>query len=188
MERAPLKPSDRLNLVYGAGPGMAFASAYAGPAPFQVYICLEGRAFPERFFPIREFPTLEVKSRDLSHFEVTVPSAVELETPVALRVVARDDLENWSTGWSGWLDVESNTKGVRVPVPQKYEDTEGEGVTVDVSLSDVSDGPVRVSVRESETGLRGRSNPIAIGKPGPYWGDLHACIPDDKDSQSTLDF
>ena len=167
---------------------MAFASAYAGPAPFQVYICLEGRAFPERFFPIREFPTLEVKSRDLSHFEVTVPSAVEPETPVALRVVARDDLENWSTGWSGWLDVESNTKGVRVPVPQKYEDTEGEGVTVDVSLSDVSDGPVRVSVRESETGLCGRSNPIVIGKPGPYWGDLHACIPDDKDSQSTLDF
>ncbi len=188
VERAPLKPSDRLNVVYGAGPGMAFVSPYAGPASFQVFVCSEGRAFPERFFPIREFPTIDVKSRDPSHFEVTAPSTAEPETAVALRVVPRDDLGNRCTGWSGWLDVESNARGVRDPVPRKYDDPEGEGVTVDVGLSDVSDGPVRVSVRESETGLRGRSNPIMIGEPGPYWGDLHACVPEGKDSQSTLDF
>lgn len=186
VEKAPLEEGDCVTLTYGAGSGRAYSSSFSGLGIFQISICTD--IFPERFFPIGNSPGLEITAGDLYSLEVTAQSKENFESIVTLRIVGRDFLGNRCVGWSGWLKVESETKGVRIPASQRCEDLTGEGVVLEVSLSEKVKGSVRFRVRETETNIEGTSNPILVGGIIPYWGDLHACIPQGSDAHPELDF
>lgn len=188
VERAPVKNGESFQLLYGAGEGEAFASAFAGEAIFGVWICAEGRAEEARFLPLKQQPALQVQSGDLAQLEVIAPSGGQPGTPLEMRAIGRDLLGNRCMGWRGWFRVETSAQGIMVPASQRNEDLTGEGVTLDVGLSDRLSGVVRLRVRESDSGLVGVSNPVLVGGRAPFWGDLHACLPDEMASHPDLDF
>ncbi|HCR15877.1 MAG TPA: hypothetical protein DIU35_00195 [Candidatus Latescibacteria bacterium] len=188
VERAPLKPQDRVTLAYGSSAGKAYASSFSGLATFEVFVCTDGRAYPERFFPVSAFPSLEVTSGVPHSLEVSAPSKGEPGSPLALRAILRDRLGNRCVGWTGWFNIECDLPGVHIPASSRQEDHNGEGVLLPVSLGTDVQGVIRLRVTETETKLEGVSNPILVGDTTPLWGDLHACLPSDGDYQSTLDF
>lgn len=188
VERAPIKNNESFHLVYGAGEGLAFASSFSGMAQFDVWVCADGRAAPPRFLPLKNTPILPVISGALAQLEVIAPSGGKPGIPLVLRVVGRDVLGNRCVGWRGWFRAETDAQGVMIPASQRNEDATGEGVTLDVGFSDRLTGVVRLRVRESDSGGMGVSNPIIADEPAPFWGDLHACLPDDTSSHPDLDF
>ena len=183
IERAPLKPGESLRLVYEAR-----ASMFAGRAPFQVFVCADGHAHPRRFLPLREAPSILVSGGALHQMEVVAPSVGEAGESLNLRVVMRDAQGNRCAGWAGWFSVTSASEGVQLPVSRRQEDPTGEGVLLPVRLSEGVKGPVRLRVLESETGVEGESNPILVGEPRPFWGDLHACVAEGEPQSVVLDF
>ncbi len=188
VERAPLKPEETVTLIYGAGPGQVYASPFAGQASFRVSLCPDGRAYPERFFPIRTFPAFDVISEDPHCLEVIAPSQGEAGAPLDLRVMIRDRMGNRCSGWSGWFKVDADAEGVQAPVSQRQEDANGDGILLRVGLPEELKGPVRFRVQESETGLEGVSNPVFVGDTAPFWGDLHVCAPEGSGAHPALDF
>jgi hypothetical protein len=187
VERAPLKPGDRVSLVYGSPTGRTYASSFSGRATFEVFVCTDGRAYPDRFFPVRSFPAVEVANGSPHSLEVFAPCKGEPGAPLELRAVLRDRVGNRCTGWTGWFNIECDSPGVHIPASSRQEDEGGEGVLLPVSLGNNVSGVVRLKVTETETGLEGVSNPILIGETVPLWVDLHACLPDE-DYHSSLDF
>ncbi len=188
VERAQIKNNETFHLVYGAGDGQAFAPSFAGLASFPVWICVDGRALPDRFLPVKNAPVLPTVARDLGQLEVLAPSGGQAGMPLTMRVIGRDVLGNRCVGWRGWFRMESDVQGVLIPASQRNEDTTGEGALLDVGFSDRLTGVVRLRVRESDSGVVGRSNPILMGEPTPFWGDLHACLPEDVSAHPDLDF
>ena len=188
VERAPLKPGDRVSLTYGSPQGKAFASSFSGKSTFEVYICVDGRAYPERFFPLRVFPSLVVTSGTPESLEVSAPSKGEPGAPLALRAILRDRMGNRCSGWTGWFNILSDSPSVQIPASSRQEDSDGKGVLLPVSLGTDVSGVVRLNVTETETGLTAESNPVLVGESTPFWGDLHACLPEDENFQSSLDF
>jgi hypothetical protein len=122
--------------------------------------------------------------------EVTAPSGSEPGATVGLHVLARDQYGNRCAGWSGWLEV-LPASWVNVPAARRVEDPGGDGITLNVGLSgsDVPEsGVVSIQVRETDRDLLGTSNPIVVGRSAPFWGDLHACLPEGSSSHKELDF
>ena len=189
IERSPLKPGSALHVIYGAGEAGAYASPFSGSAVFGVYVCSDGRSFPERFFPVAAPPALPVQSGPPAELEVTAPSGAEPGTDLTLRALLRDAYGNRCEGWSGWFSIESETPGLTAPASQRQEDPTGSGVNLAVGLpEDLAEGVLRIKVKEAETGLEAVSNPVLVGQVAPFWGDIHACIPDPDMHQSVLDF
>ena len=139
VERTQMRSGESFQLVYGD----AFATAFAGSATFHTLVCVDGHAGSERFLPVKNPPVLRVQSGDLAQLEVVAPAGAQPGTPVELRVIGRDDLGNRCAGWRGWFRVEAEDEGVLIPASQRNEDTLGEGVTLDVGLSDRASGVVR---------------------------------------------
>ncbi len=183
-----LRAEESVSVTYGVGTGAAHASAFCGPARFRMYVCREGGTHRERFVPLAESPALMVSSGGLRRLEVIAPSSGEAGGDLSLCVVGRDALGNRCVGWSGWFSVESDTENLRVPAVQRHDDPNGEGVRLVVGLPDGLSGPVRLRVRESETGLVGTSNPVLVGQEAPFWGDPHAATAEEGRPHSTLDF
>ena len=188
VERAPLKPGDTLRLVYGAGDGLAHAGPVSGPATFRVYVCADGLSYPDRFFSVESQPEVVVIPGSAEHLEVSAPSGADPGSQLLLRAVLRDRYGNRCAGWSGWFSVEADAPGLNAPASQRQEDPTGEGVGLSVGLPEDISGVLRICVKESETGLEATSNPILISQSAPFWGDIHACIPDQRQHQSVLDF
>ena len=188
LERVPLKTGDRIRIVYGAGPGRAYASAFAGEAVFETHICTDAGADSERFLPVQSPPALNVRAGGVHRLEVTAPSRATAGSPLTALVMARDAFGNRCAGWSGWLKVDSEAKGVQVAPARKYEDPNGAGIEIQAGTSEGLEGPVYLRVREEDRGLQATGNPILTGEAAPFWGDLHACMPEAHRVQSTLDF
>ena len=188
VEHAPIRNAESFQLCYGAGPAQAFAPTFSGTVSFTIQIRKQSDSDETTFLPIRQQPTLTITAKALAQLEVLAPSAGHPGTPLELRVIGRDEINNRCIGWRGWFRVETDADGVLIPASQRNEDTTGEGVTLDVGLSDRSKGIIRLRVRESDSNATGVSNPIVIGEPAPFWGDLHACLPADTTARTELDF
>ncbi|MBT4140416.1 MAG: DUF3604 domain-containing protein [Candidatus Latescibacteria bacterium] len=188
IERAPIRNGESFQLTYGAGESQAFAPTFSGNVAFSVRIRTKDNAAETAYLSIRQNPSLTITAQELTHLEIIAPSGGHPGTPLELRVIGRDDIGNRCVGWRGWFRVETDAEGVLIPASQRNEDTTGEGVTLDVGLSDRSQGIVRLRVRESDSDATGLSNPITIGNPAPYWGDLHACLPTETTMRTELDF
>ncbi|MFT5369244.1 MAG: hypothetical protein ACI8V2_004219 [Candidatus Latescibacterota bacterium] len=185
IEHAPIRNGESFQLLYGAGESQAFAPTFSGIVSFTVQIRTQAET---NYLPIRQNPVLTITANKLTQLEVIAPSGGHPGTPLALRVIGRDDINNRCIGWRGWFRVETDAEGVLIPASQRNEDTTGEGVTLDVGLSDRSHGVVRLKVSESDSNATGVSNPIIVGQPAPFWGDLHACLPAETTVQTELDF
>ena len=188
VERTPVQNGEHFCLSYGSETSPVFVSALAGSASFQIWICADPLATGDRFLPLRTWPTLNVVASDLKQLEVIAPSGGQPGTPLEIRVIGRDDLGNRCIGWRGWFRVETDTDGILIPASQRNEDNTGEGVALDVGLSDRLTGSFRLRVREADTNIVGISNPILVGEPTPFWGDLHACQPEEAVPNPELDF
>lgn len=188
VEQALVRNGESFQLIYGAGESEAYASTFSGLVKFIVHVRTRNETLGNTFYPIRENPTLTLTAKTLHHLEVIAPSQGHPGTPLELRVIGRDESNNRCVGWRGWFRVETDAEGVLIPASQRNEDATGEGVTLDVGVSDRATGVVRLRVRESDSQATGVSNPIAIGQSAPYWGDLHACMPDTSDGRTELDF
>lgn len=187
LERGPMKSGETIQVIYGAGKGMAFASPYSGIAEFSVWVSAR-RGEEVAFAPIDASPAVEVRPGIISVLEAIAPSHVPPDTSFDVRVVARDALGNRCQGWSGWFAVHTEAPGVRVPHTQRHEDPSGEGIVLSVSVEGTRDDPVRLVIHDEESGIQTTTNPILIGHPGPVWGDLHACVGDSDSSVPELDF
>ncbi|MDA0711150.1 MAG: DUF3604 domain-containing protein [bacterium] len=186
VEDAPIRNGESFLLSYGSGNGKAFAPPLSGLASFAVHILT--RDSQTGYLPIRRNPGVSVVSGDLSHLEVLAPSGGQRSTPLELRVIGRDEANNRCVGWRGWFRIETDAEGILIPASQRNEDLTGEGVTLDVGISDRSSGIVRLRLRETDSHATGVSNPIHIGGPAPFWGDLHACQPPEASARTDLDF
>ncbi|MGA1195704.1 MAG: DUF3604 domain-containing protein [Candidatus Latescibacterota bacterium] len=188
IERAPIRNGESFQLVYGAGDTQAFAPTFSGEVTFSVHIRTRNEHTEANYLPIRQNPTLTITAQELAQLEIVAPSGGQPGTPIELRVIGRDATQNRCIGWRGWFRVETDAEGILIPASQRNEDNTGEGVTLDVGLSDRSHGVVRLRVRESDSNATGVSNPIIIGKPAPFWGDLHACLSAETPARTELDF
>jgi len=188
VERSGLRGGDPVRIMYGAGSGRAYASPFSGPASFDVHLCTDSAAKAGRFLPLEAFPALDVRAGEVDRLEVTAPSQGEAGATVPVRVVARDGFGNRCAGWNGWIKLDVEEDGFRVPPPRKYEDAEGSGIEIAVEAPPEASGPVYVRVREEETGLQAMSNPVLFGEDAPFWGDLHASVPEGWTGSSELDF
>lgn len=188
IERAPVRNGESFQIIYGAGETQAFAPTFSGQVSFEVQIRTRSESADINFEPIRQQPTLTIAANALAHLEVIAPSQGQPGTPLEMRVIGRDDIQNRCIGWRGWFRVETDAEGVLIPASQRNEDTTGEGVALDVGLSDRSKGIIRLRVKESDSNASGVSNPILIGESAPFWGDLHACLPAEMDTRTELDF
>ncbi len=187
LERGALRSGEQVVLNYGDGPGKAFASPYAGPATFSVWVCSEPEEEGRRYLAVEDAPTVDVLPGHIERLEAIAPSRVTAGEPFTLRVVARDALGNRCRDWRGWLSLLTDRTGVRLPPSQAHEDLEGRGVQLEVVVESPQADPLRLTVREDETGLQTVTNPILSQGSAPLWGDLHACI-DDDEAAPELDF
>lgn len=187
LERGPLRPGETVQINYGAGAGRAFASPYSGLAEFSVWISAR-RGGDVVFHPLAASPKIDVRPGNISGLEAIAPSSVDANTSFDVRVVARDTLGNRCRDWSGWFAVQTDASGIRVPHTQRHEDATGEGVVLSVSVEGSRLDPIRLTIRDEESGIQTVTNPIMVGLPGPAWGDLHACVADTDSSVPELDF
>jgi len=187
LERGPMRPGETVQVVYGGGSAKAFASPYSGTAEFSVWV-MKGRSEEVEIRPIASSPVLDVRPGDISVLEAVGPSSVPSNSTVGIRIVARDALGNRCRGWSGWFAMQTDSPGVRVPHTQRHEDETGEGIVLSVQVEEAREAPLRLTVQDEETGIQTTTNPILVGRPGPVWGDLHACVGDGDSSVPELDF
>lgn len=187
IERGPMRSGEQVVLNYGDGPGQAYASPYAGPAAFGVWVYSDPDQEDRRYQAVENVPVLDVLPGPVARLEAIAPSLVKPGERFSLRVVARDVLGNRCRGWSGWLSLTAGRTGVRLPPSRRHEDPEGRGVEIELVLESPQVDPLRLTVREEETGLQTVSNPILSKGSAPLWGDLHACI-DDDEAAPELDF
>lgn len=187
LERGPMRSGETVQMSYGAGEGEAFASPYSGTAEFCVWVSRrEGEDVTPA--PIAAHPAVEVRPGPIAVLEAVAPSRVEPNSTFDVRVVARDQLGNRCIDWSGWFAVSTDAAGVRVPHTQRHDDSTGEGIVLPVSVEGARAEPVRLTIQDEESGIRAHTNPILVGRQGPVWGDLHACVSDADSSVPELDF
>jgi hypothetical protein len=187
LERGPMRSGETVQITYGAGQAQAYASPYSGAAEFTVWLSTRS-GDDVAYGPIAVSPSIDVSPGKISVLEAVAPSNVAANASFDIRVVARDALGNRCVGWSGWFAVQTGSPGVSVPHTQRHDDPTGEGIVLSVQVGEAQDKPIRLTIIDEESGIQTSTNPTLVGREGPVWGDLHACVGDGDSSVPELDF
>jgi len=171
-----LQPGEELAVTYGdrrgGGPGSRAQTFVEDPRHFWVEVDAKGTG---DWASLPDPPRVRVIGGDAARLVVVAPSDAVLDEPFRLLVKAEDAWGNPAAAYRGRVRLTGD--GLVLPAEELRFGEAEQGVRVVDGVRASVAGVGRVSARDPEAGLEGRSNPV-IATPEPpahrlYWGDPH---------------
>ncbi len=167
-------PGDEIRIIMGPPDGnLLQAQKYAQKAIFTVGVDLAGDKIYRR---AAVHPTVEVTGTYPDRFRVFAPAVVKPDQDFTVRVLPVDIYSfNPATRYNGCIEIFSDDN---VHIPDELTiDTDANPKGVSVTARASSTGAHFITVLDKDTGISGRSNPVAAGFLADrhiYFGEMHS--------------
>jgi hypothetical protein len=165
----PLVGGDRIRIVFGAGPAGAIADRMA-ERNSRFWFGVDGDGDGTRRF-LPDSPGIDVRAGAPRMLVVTLPSVARPGQTVQATIALLDGWGSRGTQFEGEISIVTSS-GIEVTANVAFRSEDGGVKSVPVRAD--AAGVYRLHA-ESDSGLRGSSNPLLVSPDAPriLWGDLH---------------